>query len=174
MPQILVNTARAPAHTFSHDSCDDSDLDVPGDDHESSEDVEMEDSFTNREPRGNIDDRRSGSDVLQRLYDVLRNFGGKTRGEDVRRPWHSAWHTVLDLLFRLMGISERMMDLFISCLHWLADVGEILTHERLPKNVHQLKYWHKTCFPDMSEFVGLCFGARRKCACNCVLQRESK
>lgn len=123
----------------------------------SSEDHEEDSSHgeTDNDSDDELGDGASGCDLLQRLYKELRKFGvGGTRTNE-RSPWHSAWHTILDLIFRLMGISERMMDLIISCLHWLADVGEPLTHKVLPKNVHQLKYWHAQDFPNMAKFVGV-------------------
>ena len=131
----------------------------------------------------NVTDRFAGCDLLQRLYAALRKFGVQRNEDENRKPWRSAWHTVLDLIFRLMGISERVMDLLISCLHWLADVGEPLTHEGLPKNVDQLKYWHKRDFPDMSQFVGMQFivvccllfvNRKRKNCCLLFVNRKRK
>ena len=122
------------------------------DGYSSTGDVEMKEPNTRTEREG---DERSNCDLLQKLYQTLRHFGIMGEENQPRKPWFSAWHTILDLIFRLMGISERIMDLIIACLHWLADVGEELTHDILPKNVDQLKYWHKTNFPNMSQFVGL-------------------
>ena len=134
---------------------DDSHSDWSEDMEEHHVDVPMDD-IENHEHIPEADDSNMGSDILQKLYTLLRNFEAMTEENNHHRPWRNAWHVILDFMMLLHRGSLRIMDLWIHALHWLVDNASEFTHDVLPKNVRQLYRWRKHDFPDLSTLVGLC------------------